>query len=223
MTEPLRPRATGRPPAKPTRALPEARREALWARLEDLVLEHGFRDLTLDEVAAQLRCSKSALYALAGSKEQLVTTVVKRFFREAAARVEGKTATIDTPREQVASYLAGVGDEMRRMSPTCYEDMVRFPITRDIYDLNSRAAANRVREMIQAGIKQGEFRAVHAHFIGETVSVLIESIQHGGLLERVGLSSGDAYAQLSSLVLGTLTNGNEPEPPRASRRSASRR
>jgi AcrR family transcriptional regulator len=219
MSTPLRPRFAGRPPVKPTRAMPDERREALLGQLEKLILSHGFSDLTLDQVAAELRCSKSALYSLAGSKEQLVTTVVKRFFREATAKIEQKVEPIADPREQVVAYLAGVGDEMRRMSPNCYEDMVRFPVTREIYELNSRAAADHVREMIQDGIKQAVFRPLHARFIGEAVSVLIESIQHGGLLERVGLSSGDAYAELSSLVLGALVNGNGPE---GSRRGTSR-
>lgn len=222
MSTPIRPRFAGRPPVKPARTVPEERREALLGRLEELILDHGFSDLTLDEVAAELRCSKSALYALAASKEQLVTTVVKRFFRDATARIERKLALAD-PREQVAAYLAGVGDEMRRMSPTCYDDMVRFPLTRDIYDLNSRSAADRVRKLIEDGIKQGVFRPVHARFVGETVSVLIESIQHGGLLERVQLSSGDAYAELSSLVLGALMNGNGQEVPAVSSRRRAHR
>lgn len=218
MSTPLRPRFAGRPPVKPTRALADERREALLGQLEELVLDRGFSDLTLDQVAAELRCSKSALYAIAASKEQLVTMVVKRFFREATAKIERTVAPITDPREQVAAYLAGVGDEMRRMSPACYEDMVRFPVTRDIYDVNSRAAADHVRQMIQDGIEQGVFRSVHARFIGEAVSVLIESIQHGGLLERVELSSGDAYAQLSSLVLGALENGSGDKARTASSR-----
>ena len=81
MSTPLRPRSAGRPPVKTARSLPDERRDALLGRLEELILAQGFRELTLDQVAAQLRCSKSALYALAASKAQLVTTVVKQFFR----------------------------------------------------------------------------------------------------------------------------------------------
>lgn len=218
MSTPLRSRYAGPSQAKSSRPLRDQRREALLARLEELILDRGFADLTMDQVAARLKCSKSALYALAPSKEQLVTLVVKRFFREATSAVEMRVASVTDPTERVAAYLAGVGEQMRRMSPTCYADMVRFPVTGDIYDLNSRAAAEHVRQMIQDGIKQGIFRSLHARFIGEAASVLIESIQHGGLLERVGLSSGDAYAELSSLVLGALTS-SEPvtSPARRSR------
>jgi hypothetical protein len=60
------------------------------------------------------------------------------------------------------------------------------------------------------------FREVNAQFVGEAVSLLIEGIMHGGLLERTGLSSGDAYVELGSLVLSALTN----EVPAGRRRQA---
>jgi hypothetical protein len=132
---------------------------------------------------------------------------VKHFFREAAARIEASVAPIRDPRERIATYLAGVGREMRRMSPTCYADMLAFGTTRDIYDHNSRVAARRVHDMIHEGIASGAFRSVHAEFIGEAVSILIAGIQQGELLERTGLSSGEAFGELSTLVLAALTNG----------------
>ena len=52
----------------------------------------------------------------------------------------------------------------------------------------------------------GRFRSVHAQFVGESAGLLVDGIQHGDLLERTGLSSGDAYRELSALVLATLTN-----------------
>src|SRR3954452_21759301 len=95
---------------------------------------------------------------------------------------------------------------MRAMSTTCYADMMAHDSTREIYAINSAAAARRVREYIQHGIGAGEFRALHAEFVGECVSLLIEGIQHGELLERTGLSSGDAFTELGELVLAALTN-----------------
>jgi AcrR family transcriptional regulator len=185
------------------------RREAMLQRLEDLFLDEGFSELTIDDIAARLQCSKSTLYAVASSKEQLVTAAVKRFFREATRRIEERVAPIDRPEERIATYLASVGVEMRRMSRTCYEDMTIFEATNDIYRLNARASARRVRELIHEGVEAGNFRLVHAEFVGEAVGLLIEGIMHGRLLERTGLSSGDAYVELSSLVLSALTNGTQ--------------
>jgi AcrR family transcriptional regulator len=175
-------------------------------RVQDLVLAEGFARLTVDDLAARLSCSKSTLYAISSSKEYLVTTVVKRFFRDATSRIEAQVADVGDPAQRIAAYLAGVGTEMRRMSSGCYEDMVTHDSTRDIYAVNSAAAARRVHELIHEGIEAGRFRPVHAEFIGEAVGLLIDGIQHGELLRRTGLSSGDAFTELSDLVLAALTN-----------------
>jgi len=206
-----------RPPR--SRGMSEARREDLLQRLEDLVLREGFSHLTVDDLASRLQCSKSTLYAIAASKERLVVAVVRHFFREATARIEARVAEIEDPVNRISTYLASVGAEMRRMSPRCYADMVGTEATVDIYEKNSLAAARRVREFIQDGVAAGYFRAVNAEFVGAAVTLLIDGIQHGDLLERTGLSSGDAYTELSSLVLNALANRQERDrPARRSRR-----
>jgi hypothetical protein len=42
--------------------------------------------------------------------------------------------------------------------------------------------------------------------VGEAVERLIDGIQHGDLLARTNLSSGDAFSELSDLVLAALAN-----------------
>ncbi len=185
--------------------LNEARRGELLTILESRVLEHGFSASTMDDFAAYARCSKTTLYALSSSKEGLLATLLRRFFREATSRIEVRIGPFESERERIAEYLSGVGFEMSRMSSTCYFDMMQLRVTRDIYELNSRAAADRVHGFIEDGIGSGEFRATNARFIGESVSLLIDGIMHGILLERTDLTSGQAYSELGSLVLNALT------------------
>lgn len=198
MTPPTR---TGR-----ARKMSDARREDLLQRLEGLILAEGFARLTVDDLAGRLQCSKSTLYAIASSKEQLVVAAVQHFFREAAVRVGEKVASIIDPPQRIAAYLAGLGEEMRHMSPECYADMVSFEATAAIYAKHSLATAHRVRESIQDGVASGAFRAVNAEFVGAAVSLLIDGIQHGELLDRSGLSMADAYTELGALVLSALAN-----------------
>jgi AcrR family transcriptional regulator len=190
----------------PRRRIDDARREELLSQIQDLVLAEGFARLTADDLAARLQVSKSTLYAISSSKEYLVTTAIRHFFRDATAHMEQRVAGIADPAERIATYLAGAGTEFRRMSQACYNDMVANDATRAVYALNSAAAARRVRGFVREGIDEGRFRTVHAEFVGETVTLLIDSIFHGELLNRTGLSSGDAFTQLSDLVLAALTN-----------------
>ena len=63
-----------------------ARKAQLLDQLVELLLAEGFAHLTLDELATRLRCSKSTLYGLADSKEQLVRAATVHFFRRATER-----------------------------------------------------------------------------------------------------------------------------------------
>ena len=190
------------------RRIDDTRRDQLLRRLEELILADGFADLTVDELAAQLQCSKSTLYAIASGKERLVTVVLRHFFRDAAVRIEDRVATISDPTDRIGLYLALVGEEMRKMSRECHMDMVSNDATYEIWALNAHASAHRVREFIREGVDAGKFRGVHAEFVGESVNVLVDGIQHGEFLARTGLTSGEAYTELSDLVLAALTNKN---------------
>lgn len=188
------------------RRLDDVRREELLGLIEEIILREGFASLTVDDLASRLQCSKSSLYAIAPTKGDLVLVVVKRFFANAAAIIEASVIGIDDPSERIASYLGAIGAGMRRMSDACYEDMTSFEVTRDLFASRSQVATERVGEYVHAGVEAGDFRAVHAEFVVEAVSGIIERIQDGRLLKRTGLTSGDAFSELSDFVVAALTN-----------------
>lgn len=186
------------------RPAPTARQAELLDGLLDLVLAEGFAQLTLDDLATRMRCSKSTLYALAPSKAELVVAIVSRFFRGAADRIETRIAGKRDARELIASYLDGVTKELSGASTAFIADVAAFAPARAIYQRNSRAAADRIRGFILDGVRQGAFRDVHAALVAEMVGVLIESIQAGVLAERAGVSDAEAFTALAELLLGGL-------------------
>ena len=72
-----------------------------------------------------------------------------------------------------------------------------------------------MKGLIEEGIDTGEFRAANARFVGESVGLLIDAIMHGVLLDRTGLTSGQAYNEIATLVLNALTNQQGPPSGRA--------
>ncbi|MGN0066022.1 MAG: TetR/AcrR family transcriptional regulator, partial [Nocardioides sp.] len=60
-----------------------ARLDQLVDGLVELFLAEGFLPFSLEDLAVRLKCSKSTLYSLAPSKEQLFVTVVRNYFRRA--------------------------------------------------------------------------------------------------------------------------------------------
>ncbi|QWF81766.1 TetR/AcrR family transcriptional regulator [Amycolatopsis sp. CA-230715] len=181
-----------------------ARQRALLTQLEDLFLAEGFAGFTLEDLATRLRCSKSTLYALAPSKEQLAVKVVAHFFKGAADEIERRIAGIDDARKLIGEYLAGVSEYLSRASAVFMADIAEFAPARATYELNSRAAAARIRTFIAKGVRDGVFREVKAKLIAEMAGMLIEGIQTGVLGARAGVSDADAFTALSDLLLGGL-------------------
>lgn len=183
------------------------RLRVLQDALLELVLAEGFRHLTLDDVARRLSCSKSTLYGLAGSKEQLVVRVVRRFFAAATRRVEAQVAATDDELERVATYLRAVSAELAPASPQFFADLAAFAPAGEIYGRNTDLAAQRVRELIDAGVASGAVRAVHARFVGVAVSEVMAAVHAGRVAERTGLDDAAAYDHLADLVLHGLAPG----------------
>ncbi|CAL99991.1 TetR family transcriptional regulator [Saccharopolyspora erythraea NRRL 2338] len=182
-----------------------ARRAELLDRLRDLFLAEGFAHLTLDDLAGRLHCSKSTLYTLAGSKEQLAVRVVGHYFKTATAFVEGRVETVTDVRDRMRVYLDAAAEALRPASREFIEDMAANSATRATYEANAHAAADRVRRYIRDGVREGVFREVHAALVAEMVGRTINGIQSGEIGERTGLSDAEAFAALSQFLLGGLS------------------
>ena len=181
-----------------------ARREQLFDALEELLLAEGFAHLTLDDLAARLHCSKRTLYALAGSKEQLVRAAVVHFFRGATERVEAALAAQADPRRRVGTYLGAVATELAPASPRIVEDVAAFPPAAEVYARNTRAAARRVQQLVDEGVEAGVFRDVHTGFVADVVTSVMVRIQQRQVAAATGLADADAYARLAELLLHGL-------------------
>ncbi|MHA3702126.1 TetR/AcrR family transcriptional regulator [Jatrophihabitans sp. YIM 134969] len=180
------------------------RRGALLDQLTDLFLARGIRGFTLEDLATELSCSKSTLYALAPSKEQLAARVVEYFFRRAARRVETQVARRRSPAARVREYLLAVAGELSAASPTFLADVAANALTRGSYERHTAIAADRIRALVAAGVESGDFRAVDPVFLGEVVAAGMDAIERGGVTSRTGLTHAEAYAQLAALVLAAV-------------------
>jgi AcrR family transcriptional regulator len=181
-----------------------ARHSELLDALVDLLLAEGFAHLTLDELAGRLRCSKRTLYALAGSKEQLVRAAVVHFFERATTRVEAAVAAVAAPPDRVAAYLRAVAAELAPASARFFDDMAAFPPAAEVYARNTEAAARRVGDLIREGVAAGAFREVPVSFAAEVITATMVAIQQRRIAGTTGLADAEAYEALATLLLHGL-------------------
>lgn len=177
-----------------------ARQAQLFDQLVALFLADGFAHLTLDDIATRLRCSKSTLYALAENKDRLVYAVTVHFFRGATDRVEAELAGSAGAEERIRTYLEAVGRQLEPASARFMEDIAQMPVAREVYERNTRLAADRVRTLISEGVAAGELRDVHAAFVAEVVASVMVRIQQRQIAETTGLADAQAYRELAALL-----------------------
>ena len=189
----------------PAQRFATRRRAELFDGLVALFLAEGFAHLTLDEIAARLHCSKSTLYTLAGSKDDLVRASTVHFFRGATEDVEARIAGIESSREQITVYLSAVGTVLARASDRFMADLDAFTPAREVYERNTRIAARRVQELITAGVAAGEFRDVHAAFAADVASTMMVRIQQRAVRAATGLDDAAAYRELATILTAGIS------------------
>lgn len=190
-----------------TRATRAARRrEALVDRLMAVFLDRGFAELSVGDLAAVLRCSKSTLYSVAASREQIIVAVVRAFFRRATERVEDALGGAGPdPRERVGAYLRAISAELAPASPAFFADLDAFAPAREIYKRNTAFAVRRVQGLVREASPDGD-----ALFAGAVAGQVMESIHRGEIKAQTGLDDSAAYAALASLIVARMAAAAGP-------------
>ena len=168
-------------------------------RLVELVLVEGFATLGVADLARRLHCSKTTLYAVAASKEQIVERAVREFFRRATERVEAAVDPAADPLAQIDQYLAAIARELAPASEEFFEDVTAFDPARRIYEQNTRAAADRVRDLVLAAAPSAD-----GEFVGTVAGLVMEAIHRGDLRAATGRDDAAAYRALGALVLAAV-------------------
>lgn len=186
------------------------RRDEVLDELVELFLAEGFLRFGVGDLAARLRCSRSTLYLVASSKEQVVLAAVRAYFRRAAERIEAKVASEPDPGARLHTYLTAVAEELAPAGPAFHADLAAHAPAAEVYQENTRLAARRVRDLVELGVQSGAMRPVDAAFVGAAVAQVMTAIQGGRIAATTGLDDAAAYAGLADLVVQGLARRDAP-------------
>lgn len=193
------------------------RREELLDVLAALFLREGFLEFGVGDLAARLRCSRSTLYLVAQSKEQIVIAGLRHFFRGAADRIETKVQAENDSGLRLAVYLRAVAHELEPASSAFYADLAAYMPGQEIYAENTRHATHRVQRLVDAGVEAGAMRPINAAFVGSAVAAVMTAIQNGKIGDATALGDAAAYEALADLVMEGLRPARLATSPKADR------
>lgn len=185
---------------QPTRLTTPRQRE-VFTTLLDAFLDEGLSWFTVDAAAARLHCSKSTLYALGRTGDDIVRRVLVAFFKDVTRRTERSLNTHPGPLNSLLAYFDAMGAAMTPASPAFMRDAASMPVAREVYDTNTRAAARTIGDLIAAAVESGEFRPVPVDFMTGLITAALEHIQQGA---TGSLEVSQAYSELGRLVVDGL-------------------
>jgi AcrR family transcriptional regulator len=184
-----------------------ARRRQLLVGLVNLFLAEGFLAFSVEDLALRLQCSKTTLYGVAPSKEQLITAVVRAFFRGATERIEARLEREPDPVRRIRSYLEAIAEELAPASAAFFADLDAFAPAREVYAQNTAIAARRVQDLVKAAERPG--RTLDAAFVGAVAGTVMEAIQRGEMKAVTSHSDAAAYRLLADLIVAGVIGARE--------------
>ena len=180
-----------------------ARRVVAVARRQ--FLAHGFRSVSMDDLAAELGMSKKTLYAYFPSKVALIEAVLKAKFGEVEADL-GRLAN-DQAADVEASlhqFLSCLQRHTAEIQPAFVRDIGRE--TPELFQLVEQKRRELIRRyfggLFEAGKKSGMIRAdIPTHLLIEILLGAVQSIMNPPKLMELGLSVEQGYSSVIRLIL----------------------
>jgi AcrR family transcriptional regulator len=209
---------------------PADRPDELIAAALLVFAERGFRQTTLEEVAARAGVSKGTVYLYFDSKDALFKAVVETKVvtlleaAEAAARTHGGTAT-----ELLIDVIERMWAAMSRTDMVCMgrlvqAEMAQFPEVRRFYFEQVIERHRRLlRAIAERGVAQGEFRREALVIVPRMVPSLVLQLNQNrflfGDLDKNGPSPDATRDAMVTLIL----EGISAKAPRRKRTTGTQR
>jgi AcrR family transcriptional regulator len=180
-------------------------REELLDRIAEIVSAEGFSDLRVGDLAKRLSCSRTTLYKLAPSKDELVLAICDRIAD--ASYAEALQASSEpglSQADRITRWLEVVTRRQGNCSLAFWRDVSEWEPSARLFLAKNERGVGHVQGFIEEGVRTGEFRPMHMRFVAEMISRGSRASRDPAVLEATGLDSGEAAAELGAFIVGGL-------------------
>jgi AcrR family transcriptional regulator len=190
-----------------------ARQEEVLNVVEQVFLREGIRAVRMGRLAAEASCSRSTLYELAPSKEDLLLLVLDRMMRRIVRRGARAIDAADDPVDRVRAMLTSGALDFAALGPGFLEAVRRHPPARMLFDRRIAEGRDALEGLIEEAIQAGEFRPVNAAVIAEAMFAVVLRFTDPEFARAAKVSATTGLTELVDVLL----DGLRPRPARAAR------
>jgi AcrR family transcriptional regulator len=184
----------------PTLAAGSDRQKELLAELEKLFFASGFRTITVDDIAAKLKCSKRTLYEIAPSKQELFILVIESWLERIRHLGWQGALQHDDPEQRIMAYLEPGVAETRSTSRQFLADLQSYRPALALLEAHQAQRTNVLMEIVEDGIRRERFKPFHSALVAEIFLAAVNRINEPAMLERTGVEFSQAFEELFRIL-----------------------
>ncbi|WP_447983973.1 TetR/AcrR family transcriptional regulator [Nitrospira sp. Nam74] len=177
-------------------------------------LSHGFRRVTMDDLAEELGMSKKTLYACFPSKLELLKGVLLKKFDDIEADLQQIMANCGDVAAALHQLLACVQDHTQEIQPTFVRDIQReAPEIFQLVECRRRDVIQRhFGKLFEQGRRAGIIRKdIPTRLIIEILLGATQTILNPPKMAELNLTPKSGFSAIITVILqGALTNAGRP-------------
>lgn len=135
-------------------------RERILLKANELFTRHGFRRVTMDEIALKTGMSKKTIYQSFSTKDEIVDAIVKDHIQRSELRCEADCCNAENAIHEVFLGIDMLQEHFSEMNPAVVDDLEKFfPVTfNKLYEHKNNFIHKKVKANLEKGISEGLYR-----------------------------------------------------------------
>lgn len=167
----------------------------------DCFARFGYDKTTLEDIGKSVGLNKASLYYYYKNKEDIFSDVISREVDQYLNELQRKIKSAKTSENKIQSYLServNIYRMLMNLHNLSMDTIRRFePIYNELYERMMAREVEFVSEIIQEGIKDGEFRPVEATRVSHALLTVAVSIRYRGLhISHVRMAAEADYTKM---------------------------
>ena len=180
------------------------RQEEVLDVVEAVFLRKGIRAVRIGELAAEASCSRSTLYELAPSKEDLLLLVLDRMMRRIMQRGTRAIAQATDPVDRLRAVMMSGALDLSALGPRFIEAVRQHPPARLLFDRRIAEGRDVLELLVSQAVESGRFRAVSPATVAEAIVAVLLRFTDPEFVRTDRMSVTDGLAELADVLLDGL-------------------
>lgn len=192
--------------------LEEIRKEQVINATKKLIIDKGYSNFSMKDVAAEMDMSTGLIYHYFENKDDLLVQVLKHSFREPQRRAMDSVEPLPDFLDKISTYIESM-NEVPRNDPEFYIILLNYlgqvlyaPDIEQILKKFFRNLRNFIEQMFRSGQSQGVISGEHCDGLPELMIAASMGISFQYLVDPEGFQLEKALGRYKEVVMHYLKN-----------------